>query len=216
MRIAELVMALAIACLSLAIMYKAGERPDWSGEARFSNIGFGEDGAPQGGFWPFWVCAIMFLCSIWVFVNGLLGKGRPARAGGPFLDRHGILVLLTVGVPVFLLVLATDYISMYFAMAIFLLYYTLVLGRHGLVLSLALALVLPAWMYLFFDITMTKTLPKGLPFLDDGLYAPLGTALRQAGAVTIGLLFLAGGVILVLAGLFSARRGAAGDDAWKS
>lgn len=206
MRIAELVMAVALACLSLAIMYKAGERPSWSGEARFSNIFFGEDGAPAGGFWPFWVSAIMFLCSVWVFVNGLLRRTRPSREGGPFLDRHGLLVLATVAVPVFLLVLAIDYISIYFAMALFLLYYLLVLGRHGPILSIAMAVVLPAWLYLFFDIAMAENMPKGVLALEDGFYAPLGTTLRHAGGWTLGGLFVLGGVILVAAALLSRRR----------
>ena len=210
MRIAELVMAVALAALSLAIMYKSGERPEWTGEARFSNVGFGDDGAPQGGFWPFWVCAIMFVCSIWVFVNGLLKRSTPARMGGPYLDRHGVLVLLTVGVPVFFLVLLTDYISMYFAMVLFLFYYTFFLGRHGLLLASALALVLPYWMYLFFDITMTSTLPKGVLAIADGVYAPLGTALRRQDAATIGLLFMAGAIVLAGASWLSSRRRRAG------
>lgn len=206
MRIAELVMAVALACLSLAIMYKAGERPSWSGEARFSNIFFGEDGAPAGGFWPFWVAALMFLCSIWVFVNGLLGRSKPAREGGPFLDRHGLMVLLSVGIPVFLLVLLTDYISIYFAMALFLLYYLLILGRHGLILSVAMAFVLPTWLYLFFDIAMSSNMPKGVLALEDGFYAPLGTTLRQIDGWSLAGLFLIGGVILVGAAMLSRRR----------
>ena len=205
MRIAEMVMAIALALLSLAIMYKSGERPDWSGEARFSNIGFGEDGAPQGGFWPFWCCAIMFFCSIWVFVNGLLKRSPVSQSTDAYLDRHGILVLLTVGVPVFLLVLLTGYISMYFAMAIFLFYYMFVLGKHGWILSSAMAVVLPCWMFLFFDITMTSTLPKGVLAIEDGFYAPLGTALRKQDGSVIGLLFLAGALILAGASWLSAR-----------
>lgn len=209
MRIAEIIMAIAIAALSLAIMYKAGERPSWSGEARFSNIGFGEDGAPQGGFWPFWVCAIMFVCSIWVLVNGILKISPVSKRSIPYLDRHGINVLLTVGVPVFLLVLLTDYISMYFSMALFLFYYLFVLGRHGVILSGAMALVMPFWMFLFFDITMTRTLPKGVLAVEDGIYVPLGNFFRQLDGTVIGLCFIAGALVLVAAAKLSPR----GEDA---
>ncbi|MEM7684082.1 MAG: tripartite tricarboxylate transporter TctB family protein [Paracoccaceae bacterium] len=209
MRIAEIIMAIALAALSLAIMYKAGERPSWSGEARFSNVGFGEDGAPQGGFWPFWVCAIMFVCSIWVFINGVMKLSPPAKSGGPYLDRHGVNVLLTVGLPVFLLVLLTDYISMYFSMAIFLFYYLFVLGRHAFILSSAMALVMPLWMFLFFDITMTRTLPKGVLAVEDGIYVPLGNFFRSLDGAMIGLCFLAGAVVLVAASMLSKR----GEDA---
>ncbi len=208
MRIAEILMAIALATLSLAIMYKAGERPSWSDEARFSNVGFGEDGAPQGGFWPFWVCAIMFLCSVWVLINGILKLSPVARREEPYLDRHGINVLLTVGVPVFLLVFLTDYISMYFSMALFLFYYLFVLGRHGIILSTAMAAVVPFWMYLFFDFTMTRTLPKGSLAIEDGIYVPLGNWFRQVDGSLVGLFFLAGAGVLVVASMLSRKQGA--------
>lgn len=206
MRIAEILMAIALAALSLAIMYKSGERPSWSGEARFANIGFGDDGAPQGGFWPFWVSAVMFVSSVWVFVNGVLKLSPPSRSGEPYLDGHGIRVLLTVGVPVFLLVLLTDYISMYISMMLFLLYYLLVLGRHGLIFSLVFALVMPCWMYLFFDITMTTTLPKGALLVEDAIFLPLGNFFRGLGATAISLCFVLGGLLIVAATRLDARR----------
>jgi hypothetical protein len=205
MRIGEMVMAIALALLSLGIMWKSGERPDWSGEARFANIGFGEDGAPQGGFWPFWVSTIMFICSIWVFVNGLLRRSPPSQSDEPYLDGYGVGILLKVGFPVFLLVLLTDIISIYGAMMLFLFYYIFFLGRHGLLLSSVMALVLPAWMYLFFDITMTRTLPKGNLWIEDTIYSPLGTWFRQADSSVTALCFLAGAVLLAGAAWLSAR-----------
>ena len=205
MRIAEILMAIALAALSLAIMYKAGERPSWSGEAHFSNVGFGDDGSPQGGFWPFWVCAIMFVCSVWVFVNGVLKLSPPSQSGEPYLDGHGVGVVLKVGVPVFLLVLLTDYISMYLSMMLFLFYYLTVLGRHGLVFSAALSVVLPFCMYLFFDITMTRTLPKGVLAIEDGLYIPLGNFFRSLDGTMISLCFVAGGLVIVGASYLKGR-----------
>lgn len=206
MRIAELLMSVALAALALAVMYKAGERPSWSGEARFSNVGFGESGSPAGGFWPFWVAAIMFLCCVWTFINGILRRTKPSQTEGPFLDRHGVMVLLTVGLPVFFLVLLTDYISMYFSMAVFLFYYLFVLGRHGVLLSSAMAFVFPFWLYLFFDITMTRTLPKGTLAVEDAIFTPLGNWFRQADSWVTGVFFLAGALVIVLAAVASSRR----------
>lgn len=209
MRIAELLMAIALAALSIYVMWKSGERPSWSGEARFSNIGFGDDGSPQGGFWPFWVSAIMLICCVWVFINGVLRLSPPSKMDAPYLDAHGIGVLIRVGIPVFLLVLATDYISIYFAMGLFLLYYLLILGRHGLLLSGTMALVVPFWMFLFFDITMSRNLPKGVLALEDAFWVPVGNFFRGLDGGVIGLCFLAGGVVLVGAAWLSSRRAAA-------
>ncbi|MEM7026507.1 MAG: hypothetical protein AAF637_28610, partial [Pseudomonadota bacterium] len=105
--------------------------------------------------------------------------------------------------PVFLLVLLTDYISMYFAMALFLFYYLFALGRHGIILSAAMALVMPFWMYLFFDITMTRTLPKGMLAIEDGIYVPLGNFFRSLDGTVISLFFLAGALVLVGASYLS-------------
>lgn len=206
MRIAEIVMGIVLALLSLYIMWKSGERPSWSGEARFSNIWFGENGAPDGGFWPFWVCAIMLACCVWVVTNGVLKLSRPGKSTEPYLDAHGIGVLLRVGFPVFLLVLLTDVISIYFAMALFLFYYVLVLGRHGWLLAGALALILPFWLYLFFDIAMTRNLPKGMRAIEDVFYVPAGNWFRSISGMELGLFFVAGGVLLALAAIVSARR----------
>ncbi|MEM1298657.1 MAG: tripartite tricarboxylate transporter TctB family protein [Pseudomonadota bacterium] len=206
MRIAELVMAVALAALSLYNMWKSGERPSWSGEARFSNVLFGDDGAPAGGFWPFWCAGIMFLCCIWVFINGVLRLSPPSQSDEPYLDRHGIGVLITVGFPVFVMVLLTDYISIYFAMALFLLYYLLVLGRHGLVLSAAMAAVVPFWLYLFFDITMSRNLPKGVLALEDGVFVPLGNWFRALDGSMIGIMFLGGAAVIVAASMLTSRR----------
>jgi len=206
MRIADMVMAVVLAALSLAIMWKSGEAP-WGAE-RFSNVGISDTGAPAGGFWPFWLAAAMFVCCIWVLVNAVMKKSPVAKMEEGYLDRHGLIVLLTVGFPVFLLVLLTEFISMYFAMAVFMFYYMFFLGRHGIILSVAMTVVLPFWMFLFFDITMTKTLPKGLPSVEDGIFVPLGNWFRQADGYVVPLAFLLGGVILVGASWLSARRSA--------
>ena len=273
MKIAELVMAVALALLSLAIIWKSGEAP-WGAE-RFSNVGFNDSGAPAGGFWPFWVATIMLVCAVWAFVNGfltivpvrdvsgqtrttlivilvvLLGypvyaivrllieaiftdaitgsegaiaighaifavcawligvmvvffllcfvfASRDQRRSEPYLDWHGIKVLLTVGVPVFLLVFLTEVISIYFSMTLFLLYYMLILGRHPLVLSVSMALVLPMWMYLFFDITMTTTLPKGMLAIENAVYSPLGTWFRGLDGLQVTSFYGIGLVLLVM------------------
>ncbi|MFK7944786.1 MAG: hypothetical protein AB8B85_18010, partial [Paracoccaceae bacterium] len=130
----------------------------------------------------------------------------PAQSDEPYIDAHGIRVLLTVAVPVFGMVLLTGYISMYFAMAVFLFYYLMALGRHGLILSGAMAVVVPFWLYLFFDITMSRNLPKGLRSVEDTIYLPAGNWFRALDGTVIGLMFIAGAAVLVAASMLSSRR----------
>ncbi len=198
MRLGEIIMAIALASLALFVMWTAGQVPEWQGE-RFSNIGFDERGVPGSGFWPFWLAVIMLGCSIWVLINAINRKTGPSQKEEAFLDSHGIGVVIKMGGGVLAMVAMTEVISMYAAMAIFLFYYIFILGRHSLALSLAMAVVVPFWMYLFFDITMTKTLPKGLLAVENTVYAPLDTYFRGTGQIEFVLYFLAGAAVLAVA-----------------
>lgn len=205
MKLAELVMAVVLAALALFIMWTAGAVPAWQGE-RFSNIWFDERGVPEAGFWPFWLCVIMLGCSVWIFINAMLGKTGPSQKREAFLDSHGIGVVVKMGGGVLAMVALTEVISMYFAMMLFLFYYIFFLGRHPLLLSTSLALVIPFWMYLFFDITMIKTLPKGVRAIEDGIFSPLDTFFRSVGQVEFMLFFLAGGALVAVASILSRRK----------
>ncbi len=67
---------------------------------------------------------------------------------------------------------------------------------------------MPFWMFLFFDITMTRTLPKGSLAIEDGIYVPLGNWFRQVDGSLVGLFFLAGAGVLVVASMLSRKQGA--------
>ena len=58
-RTAELLMAIAMAALSVYFMYEAYKLP----------VGWIEDEGPGGGFWPFWLATIMLLSCGWIGVN---------------------------------------------------------------------------------------------------------------------------------------------------
>ena len=57
-------------------------------------------------------------------------------------------------------------ISMYGAMAVFLLYYLRFLGRHSWSLTLILTTSLPIGFFFFFEGLMRVTLPKGMQFTE--------------------------------------------------
>ncbi len=59
-----------------------------------------------------------------------------------------------------------DVISMYGAIAVFLLYYLKFLGRHSWALSLGLALSVPLLFFFFFEGAMQITMPSGMSFTD--------------------------------------------------
>jgi hypothetical protein len=78
-----------------------------------------------------------------------------------------------VGGGVVVFVALIEVISMYGAIAVFLVYYLRFLGRHSWGLSLTLAVATPLVFFFFFEGAMRITMPTGLPFTDpvfDVLY----------------------------------------------
>ncbi len=164
MRRGELVTAGVLALLSIYMMYKSTEL----------NIGYIRGEGPGGGAWPFWLSAIMLLSALVVMFNWFRRTTPASRSDEPMLDAYGWKMLLLVGGGIVGFVGLIDIISIYGAMAVFLLYYVRFLGRHNWALSLALAIFLPIGFFFFFEGLMRITMPKGLPFLEplfDYLYA---------------------------------------------
>lgn len=163
MRLGEIVTAGLLALLSIYFMWKAAELP----------IGYQAGRGPGGGAWPFWLSAVMLVCCGAIALNWWRRASPLSRSEEPALDGHGWRTLLFVGGGIVGFVTLIPVISMYGAIAAFLLYYVRVLGRHGWGLSLGLALAAPVALFFFFEGAMRITMPTGLPFTDpvfDVLY----------------------------------------------
>ena len=156
MRRAEIVTAGVLALFSVYLMWKSSEL----------EIGYVAGEGPGGGAWPFWLSAVMLVCTLVIMANAVRGRTVPARSVEPLLDRYGKRMLVLVGGGILGFVALIDVISMYGAMAVFLLYYLKFLGRHTWRLTLSMTLLVPTIFFFFFEGLMRITLPKGLPFLD--------------------------------------------------
>ncbi|MGI9486152.1 MAG: tripartite tricarboxylate transporter TctB family protein [Geminicoccaceae bacterium] len=162
MRRAEFTTAGLLALLSIYLMWKSAEL----------EIGFIPDEGPGGGAWPFWLALVMLICTGFIGFNALRRASPPSRSEEPFLDTYGLKMLALVGGGIIGFVGLTHIISMYGAMAIFLLYYLRFLGRHSWFLTLSMAVLLPCVFFIFFEGLMRITLPKGMPFMNP-VFTPL-------------------------------------------
>ena len=156
MRRAEIITAGILAIFSIYLMFKSAEL----------DIGYISGEGPGGGAWPFWLSAIMLICTGFIAFNGIKRRSPPSQSEEPLLDRYGMKMLLLVGGGIFGFIALIDIISMYGAMCVFLLYYVGFLGRHSIRLTLALAILTPIVFFFFFEALMRISLPKGLPFLE--------------------------------------------------
>jgi hypothetical protein len=163
MRNGEIVTAGVLALFSIYLMWKSTELP----------IGYIPGRGPGGGAWPFWLSLIMLISCAMIALNWWRRTSPPSRSEEPFLDGYGWRMVGLVGGGVVGFVLLIPVISMYGAIAVFLLYYLRFLGRHSWALSLTLALATPLVFFFFFEGAMRITMPTGMSFTDpvfDVLY----------------------------------------------
>ncbi|GAA5064407.1 tripartite tricarboxylate transporter TctB family protein [Roseibacterium beibuensis] len=156
MRNGEIITAGVLALFSIYLMWKSAELP----------IGYIPDRGPGGGFWPFWLSAIMLACCGLIAFNWWRRTSPPSRSEEPFLDSYGWRMVALVGGGVVVFVALINIISMYGAIAVFLFYYLRFLGRHSWGLSISLAVATPLIFFFFFEGAMQITMPSGMSFTD--------------------------------------------------
>lgn len=171
MRRAEIITAFILGTLSIYLMWKSGEAPAWNPDiARFDNIGLIEGEGPGSGFWPFWLSAIMLICSIWIAINWFRRTSPPSQSEEEFLDGYGRRMLFVVGGGLLGFLVLIEVIGFYGAILVFMIYYVRFLGRHSWWATLSIAIGLVVTSFFFFDIAMRIVLPKGL---SEPLFIPL-------------------------------------------
>ena len=156
MRRGEFVTAAILAVLSVYLMWKSAEL----------DLGYIRGEGPGGGAWPFWLAAIMLVCTALITFKAVRRTSPPSRSTEPVLDAEGRRMLVQVFGGIFVFVALVGIISMYGAMLVFLFYYLWFLGRHRLPVSLSISILTPVAFFFFFEGLMRITLPKGMRFTE--------------------------------------------------
>ena len=152
MRMAELVMGLVMGIFSLYLMWKSAELP----------IGWTSGEGPGGGAWPFWLAFGMLISCIAVIIRWAKGVTPESQSKEPFMNSRTFkLFALNTGA-LLVLVGLFHIVGAYGAIPVFLIFYLRFLGGHSWRLTGAFAAVTPVVTFLFFEIALQKTLPKGV------------------------------------------------------
>lgn len=154
MRLGELITAVVLALFSIFLMWESAKLP----------IGYEPGKGPGGGFWPFWLSGIMLISTGFIAWNWYRRTSPPSRSEEPVLDRYGWKMFAQVGGGLLGFIILIDILSMYGAMAVFLVYYVRFLGGHSWLLTLILAICLPIGFFFFFEGLMRITMPSGMSF----------------------------------------------------
>jgi putative tricarboxylic transport membrane protein len=153
-------MAVIMALFSLYLMRKSAELP----------IGWIAGEGPGGGAFPFWLSAGMFFCCVWIVVRWLRRTSATSRSTTPYMDPHALKLFLIGAGSLTVMIASIHIIGVYVAVPLFLIFYMRFLGRHTWITTAVLALIMPVATFLFFEIALRITLPKGLT---EPLFYPL-------------------------------------------
>lgn len=159
-RTAELLMAIATLLLSLGLMlnvYTDGLR-----------IGWVPGRGPGAGMWPFWLSAGMALASLATLLRWFQRKTPESRSTEPYIARETLFLVAVSAASVLALLILMNVIGTYLSLMVFMFFYVRVLGKHNWTTTVAFVLGAPIFVYLLFEVALTKYLPKGLPIFEDG------------------------------------------------
>jgi putative tricarboxylic transport membrane protein len=118
-------------------------------------IGWGLEG-PGSGFFPFWLAVLMVgACA------GILVQAARRRDGRPFVTRAAAGPVVAVLAPAAGMVIATHFMGLYVAAALYMGVYMRWIGRHPWPLTLALAVAIPVAAFLIFERWFLVPMPKG-------------------------------------------------------
>ncbi|KPK57918.1 MAG: tripartite tricarboxylate transporter TctB family protein [Gammaproteobacteria bacterium] len=151
MRRAELVMAIALAIFSGYLMWKSAEL----------EIGWIPKRGPGPGAFPFWLAVGMLVCSLWIILRWFRGIGAFADSEEPYMDRHALNQFLLGAGSLGVMIGLIHFIGVYGSVPLFLIFYMRVLGGHTWSRTATLAILTPIVTFLFFEIALKITLPKG-------------------------------------------------------
>ncbi len=160
-RTAEILAAVTLAVVSVAIMIKS---------SRGLSIGWDPETGPGSGVWPFWLSSGMLATSAWTIVRWFRRVTPESRSDELFMTRQAEQIVGITVAALFILLLGTHVIGLYFSIVIFLIFYLRFLGKHTWQLTLVLATATPTALFFFFEGALVIPLPKGY---SEPLFYPL-------------------------------------------
>jgi putative tricarboxylic transport membrane protein len=159
-RTAELLMAVVMALASAAIMFKSTEL----------SIGWVPGRGPGAGAWPFWLATGLLLSCLWILVRWYRGTTPESRSTQVFMDGGAVYLVGTAVVALIALLVGTHIIGIYFSLIGFLFFFVKIFGKNKWGTSIAISLLTPVGIFIFFEWALKIPLPKGV---SEPLFYPI-------------------------------------------
>jgi putative tricarboxylic transport membrane protein len=118
-------------------------------------IGWGTDG-PKSGFFPFWLALLMLAACALILIQSVRRK-----SSAPFVTREQLGPVLKVLWPAAAAVALMQFVGLYVASALYMAFYMRLVGRHGWLVVIALAVLVPVVTFFVFETWFLVPMPKG-------------------------------------------------------
>lgn len=145
MRTADLVTALVLMAVGALVL----------ADALRLGVGWGTDG-PRSGFFPFWLAVILLACCAAIAI-----QAWRRRASTPFVKREGVSPVLKMLLPATAVVVATQFVGLYVATALYMGLYMRWIGRHSWVAVAVMSVAFPLITFVIFEHWFLVPMPKG-------------------------------------------------------
>ena len=159
-RVAELLMGIATLLVSLGLMYNV--------YSDGLNIGWVEGRGPGAGVWPFWLSFGMAITAVWTLLRWFRGITPESRSSEPYIAKETIFLVGVSATSLLVFLILIYIIGTYLSLMVFMFFYVWFLGRHNWPTTIAFVTGTPIFVYLLFEVALTKYLPKGLPIFEEG------------------------------------------------
>lgn len=123
------------------------------------NIGaaWASDG-PQAGYFPFYIGLIMFISSLGTLVTALITKTPNLDT---FVGRGQLWSVLQVLIPTGIYVALIPFLGIYVSAALFICFFMVWMGKYPIWKAVPIALIVPLFLFVLFEIWFLIPLPKG-------------------------------------------------------
>ena len=159
-RTAELLMAIATLLVSLGLMYNV--------YSDGLNIGWVDGRGPGAGVWPFWLSAGMGIASLATLLRWFQGKTPESRSSDPYIASETVFLITVSALSLLALLILMNIIGTYLSLMLFMFFYVRVLGKHSWGTTTAFVIGTPIFIYVLFEVALTKYLPKGWTIFEEG------------------------------------------------
>jgi len=133
-------------------------------------IGWIKGEGPGGGAFPFWLSVGMIICCVAIIVNWFRGKSPLSQSTEEYMSPAALRQFAIGAGALTVTIFLFHIVGVYAALPIYLFFIMRVQGRHSWFQIGAIALVTIVVTFLFFEIALNITLPKGVT---EPLFYPL-------------------------------------------